>query len=112
MSSFSPTQLKKLTSKLDWRHVQSRMLEERQIDYIEGWFAVSEANSIFGFSGWDRHTQHIERIFERARGEVTHCTYLARVCIQVRAGGEVVWRENTPCGVVCEVNVADFGGTG
>ena len=43
MSSFSATQLKKLTSKLDWRHVQSRMLEERQIDYIEGWFAVSEA---------------------------------------------------------------------
>ena len=107
MSSFSPTQLKKLTSKLDWRHVQSRMLEERQIDYIEGWFAVSEANSIFGFSGWDRHTQLIERIFERARGEVTHCTYLARVCIQVRAGGGVVWREGTGTGSAASRNPAE-----
>src|SRR5262245_49254735 len=28
----------------------------RQLSYIEGWYAISEANRIFGFDGWSRET--------------------------------------------------------
>src|SRR5579863_294070 len=70
MSGFSPAQLKKLTGKLDRAHVQSRTVDGRQLDYIEGWFALSEANAIFGYANWDRETVHFERLFERTRGEL------------------------------------------
>ena len=66
MSGFSPAQLKKLTGKLDRVHVQTRTVEGKSIDYIEGWFALSEANAIFGFANWDRETVHFERLFERS----------------------------------------------
>ena len=36
--------------------VEQRQMEGKTIDYIEGWFAISEANAIFGFDGWDRET--------------------------------------------------------
>ena len=79
MSGFSPAQLKKLTGKLDRARVQTRCVEGRQLDYIEGWFALSEANAIFGFANWDRETVQVERLFERTRGEMTNCAYAIRV---------------------------------
>jgi DNA recombination protein Rad52 len=107
MSGFSPFQLKKLTGKLDRAHVQSRNIEGRTIDYIEGWFALSEANAIFGFANWDRETVHFERLFERTRGEMTTCSYSARVRIRVRAGGAIVSREGTGCGMASARNAGD-----
>ena len=98
MSGFSPTQLKKLTGKLDRAHVQQRKVDGRAIDYIEGWFAVSEANAIFGYANWDRETVHSERLFERTKGEVTSCAYAARIRIKVRANGTLISREGTGCG--------------
>jgi DNA recombination protein Rad52 len=98
MSAFSNNQLKALNRKLDRRHVQTRQVEGKQIDYIEGWFAIAEANNIFGFSGWDREVVHFERAYERTRGEQTSCGYLARVRISVRAGRTRVFREGTGWG--------------
>jgi hypothetical protein len=98
MSDFSKTQLRKLTGKLDRRHVQSREVEGRTVDYIEGWFAIAQANAIFGFSGWDREMTHFERIYERSRGDVTSCAYVARVRIRVRTGRTTIIREGTGCG--------------
>ena len=100
MSGFSSAQLRKLMGKLDRTHVQSRNVDGKQIDYIEGWFALSEANAIFGFSNWDRETVHFEKIFERKAGEMTTCAYLARVQIRVRVSDRTVCREGTgwePC---------------
>jgi recombination DNA repair RAD52 pathway protein len=71
MSDFSKLQLRKLRGKLDRRFVQSREVDGRSVDYIEGWFAVAQANAIFGFAGWDREMTHFERISERAHGDVT-----------------------------------------
>ena len=99
MNDFSKIQLRRLKGKLDRRFVQSRDVEGRSVDYIEGWFAIAQANAIFGFGGWDREMTHFERIYERTRGDVTSCAYVARVRIRVRTGRtKVVVREGTGCG--------------
>ena len=98
MNDFSKTQLRRLKRKLDRRFVQSREVEGRSVDYIEGWFALAQANALFGFGGWDREMTHFERIYERSRGDVTSCSYVARIRIRVRAGAVVVVREGTGCG--------------
>lgn len=107
MSGFSTAQLRKLTAKLDRAHVQTRSVDGKQLDYIEGWFALSEANAIFGFANWDRETVHFERLFERSRGEVTTCAYLARVRIRVRAGDRSTVREGSGCGTASARQAAD-----
>ena len=107
MNGFSSAQLRKLTSKLDRAHVHTRSVEGRQLDYIEGWFALSEANAIFGFDNWDRETVHFERLFERVRGDMTSCAYLARVRIRVWAGDRQILREGTGCGTGSARNGAD-----
>lgn len=107
MNGFSPSQLKKLTAKLDRRHVHTRKIDHREIDYIEGWFAIAEANSIFGFGAWDRETTHCERVYERARGETVSCAYVARVRIRVRMGSATVVREGTGWGSGVARNPAD-----
>jgi DNA recombination protein Rad52 len=98
MSDFSKIQLRRLHGKLDRRFVQSRQVDGRSVDYIEGWFAINQANAIFGFAGWDREMTHFERIFERTRGDLTSCAYTARVRIRVRAGRSTIVREGSGCG--------------
>jgi hypothetical protein len=98
MSDFPKTQLRRLTSKLDRRHVHTREVDGRSVDYIEGWFAITQANAIFGFAGWDREMTHFERIYERSRGDVTSCAYVARVRIRVRTGRTTIVREGSGCG--------------
>src|ERR1700741_2181990 len=107
MSDFSKTQLRKLTGKLDRRHVQSREVDGRAVDYIEGWFAISQANAIFGFDGWDREMTHFERVYERTRNDRVACGYLARIRIRVRAGESLVVREGTGWGHASAQTLAD-----
>ena len=107
MTGFSPAQLRKLGGKLDRSHVQSRSVEGRRIDYIEGWFALSQANAIFGFANCDRETVHFERLFERTRGEMTSCSYAVRVRVRVRAGDQTICREGTGCGTASARHPAD-----
>lgn len=104
---FSSAQLQKLADKLDRQHVHTRTVDGRDIDYIEGWFAIAEANAIFGFGGWDREMVHCERLFERTRDQATSCAYLARVRIAVRAGATRVIREGTGLGSACCKNASD-----
>ena len=98
MSGFSKNQLRQLTRKLDRKHVHSRSIDGRSLYYIEGWFALSEANQIFGYAGWDREMVHFERIFDRSRGDAVACGYVARVRVRVRAGTSFVTREGTGFG--------------
>ncbi|MGA7312013.1 MAG: Rad52/Rad22 family DNA repair protein, partial [Pseudolabrys sp.] len=51
---FSAKQVQALRRKLDHRHVRTREANGRELSYIEGWYAISEANRIFGFDGWNR----------------------------------------------------------
>ena len=53
---FSAKQVKALRRNLDHRYVRTREANGRALSYIEGWYAISEANRIFGFDGWSRET--------------------------------------------------------
>jgi DNA recombination protein Rad52 len=101
------SQIKKLVAKLDRRHVHQRQIEDRAIAYIEGWFAISEANAIFGFDGWDRQTLHLERIYEQNRNKETQCAYSARVRVQVKAGNQIIIREGSGFGQATARSRAD-----
>jgi DNA recombination protein Rad52 len=108
MSSFSPQQIRALIGKLDRRHVHSRTVDGREFSYIEGWFAIAEANAIFGFGGWDREMIHFERVYERSRGDTISCAYLARVRIHVRAADTSILREGTGWGAATGNTLADI----
>jgi DNA recombination protein Rad52 len=107
MRGFSPAQVRALSAKLDSAHVQTRQDDGRAIAYIEGWFAVAEANAIFGFGGWDREMVHFERLFERSKVGGIACAYLARVRITVRTGGSRVVREGTGFGYALRHQASD-----
>jgi hypothetical protein len=53
---FSEKQLQALRRSLNSRHIRTREANGRELSYIEGWYAISEANRIFGFDGWNRET--------------------------------------------------------
>ena len=48
---FSTKQVQTLRHNLDHRSVRTREANGRKLSYIEGWYAISEANRIFGFDG-------------------------------------------------------------
>ncbi|MDR5728839.1 MAG: Rad52/Rad22 family DNA repair protein [Terriglobia bacterium] len=106
MSGFAPAQIKKLVRSLDPAKIRIREAEGKPLRYIEGWFAIQEANAIFGFAGWDRQMVHCEKLYERTRGTATAVAYSARVRIRVRAGGDLIIREGTGFGTACEPDLA------
>jgi len=96
---FSRDQLKKLVRDVDVKHVQTREFDGKRLSYIEGWYAIAQANAIFGHAGWDREMVHFERVMERTRSDsIVTCGYMARVRIRVRAGSTEVIREGTGWG--------------
>lgn len=107
MSGFSEHQLTALAETLARSAVQTRDLDGRTLHYIEGWFAIAEANAIFGFGGWDREMVHFERAFERIRGEMVNCGYIARVRIRVRTADSEIIREGTGFGAANARSAAD-----
>lgn len=89
----SDKQLDALRAPLDAARVLTRSQSGRNLSYIEGWWAISEANRIFGFDGWTRETVDVRCVSERqcAIGQRQvpgwSVTYIAKVI--VRAGGVV-----------------------
>ena len=59
---FTPEQTKELAAPLNKAHVASRSQAGRNLSYIEAWWAISEANRIFGFDGWTRETVDLTEI--------------------------------------------------
>src|SRR5690242_17732140 len=107
MSDFSENQLKELTKKLERSRVQQREVNGRVLDYLEGWFAIAEANSIFGYGGWDRVMVHCEQVFQTRVNGFTKCAYLARIRIRVRVNKAVVIREGTGFGQASSSDAAE-----
>ncbi len=105
--SFSVNQLKKLNRALDPAYIHVRDIDSRKISYIEGWFAIAQANEIFGPSAWDREMVHFERVYERANASGYTCGYLARVRIRVRAGATEIVREGTGWGAASAQALSD-----
>ena len=90
---FSAKQVQALRRKLDHRHIRTREAHGRELSYIEGWYAISEANRIFGFDGWNRETVESRCVLARENRGSFLAVYTARVRISVQAGGTTITRE-------------------
>ena len=90
---FSAKQVKALRRNLDQRYVRTREANGRELSYIEGWYAISEANRIFGFDGWNRETTESRCILARENRGSFLAVYTARVRITVQADGVTIIRE-------------------
>jgi len=83
---FSAKQVKALRRNLDHRYVRTREANGRELSYIEGWYAISEANRIFGFDGWSRETVESRCVLARENRGAFLAVYTARVRISVQTG--------------------------
>ncbi|MDI1346881.1 MAG: Rad52/Rad22 family DNA repair protein [Pseudolabrys sp.] len=90
---FSAKQVSALQRKPDERIVKFREVNGRELSYIEGWHAISEANRIFGFDAWNRETADTKCVLARENRGAFHAVYTARVRITVQADGSTVIRE-------------------
>jgi hypothetical protein len=90
---FSARQVQALRRSPDHRHIRSREANGRQLSYLEGWYAISEANRIFGFDGWSRETVETRCAVARENRGAFLAIYIARVRITVHADGAMIIRE-------------------
>jgi DNA recombination protein Rad52 len=90
---FSAKQVQALRRKLDHRHIRTREANGRELSYIEGWYAISEANRIFGFDGWNRETVETRCVLARENRGSFLAVYIARVRITVHTDGVTIIRE-------------------
>ena len=90
---FSAKQLQALQRSLNHRHIRTREANGRELSYIEGWYAISEANRIFGFDGWNRETLESRCALTRENRGSFLAIYIARVRITVHAGSATIIRE-------------------
>ena len=93
MMGFSTKQIQALRRNLGGRQIRTREVNGRELSYIEGWFAISEANRIFGFDGWSRETIESRSVFARENRGSFFAVYIAKVRITVQAAGTTVIRE-------------------
>ena len=91
--TFSAKQVQALRRSLNHCHVRTREANGRELSYIEGWYAISEANRIFGFDGWNRETVDSRCVLARENRGSFLAIYIARVRITVRADGVTIIRE-------------------
>ena len=65
----------------------------RELSYIEGWFAMSQANRIFGFDAWSRETVETRCVLTRENRGTFIAVYIAKVRISVQAAASTIIRE-------------------
>src|SRR5262249_48775578 len=90
---FSAKQLGALKRNLAGRQIRTRQAHGRELSYIEGWFAISVANRIFGFDGWNRETVESRCVLARENRGSFAAVYIAKVRITVQADGSTIIRE-------------------
>ena len=90
---FTEKQVQALRRSLNARHVRTREANGRELSYIEGWYAISEANRIFGFDGWSRETVETRCVLARENRGSFVAVYIAKVRITVHADGATIVRE-------------------
>ena len=90
---FSAKQVQALRRSLNSRHIRTREANGRELSYIEGWYAISEANRIFGFDGWNRETVESRCVLARENRGSFLAVYIAKVRITVHADGATIVRE-------------------
>lgn len=106
---FTQEQLAALQAKLDPAHVAQRQQAGRKLSYIEGWWAISEANRIFGHDCWHRETIQLRQLGEPYEKDgKKRVAYMARVRIEAFAGERCIIREGTGygSGIDADLNAA------
>ena len=93
MMGFSAKQVQTLRRSLNGRHVRTRVMNGRELSYIEGWYAISEANRIFGFDAWSRETVETRSVLARENRGSFLAVYVAKVRITVQVDGTTIVRE-------------------
>ena len=53
---FTDKQVRALGRSVPASAIRTRMSSGKELTFIEGWYAVAQANRIFGVDGWDRET--------------------------------------------------------
>src|SRR4029078_8873134 len=95
---FSAKQVMALKRNLNARQIRTREAHGRELSYIEGWFAISQANRIFGFDGWSRETVESRCGLTREHRGGFLAVYPAKVRVAVDAEGTKILREGHGCG--------------
>jgi DNA recombination protein Rad52 len=90
---FSDKQLRALRRQVPPRFIKSRMSGDKELSYIEGWYAITEANRIFGHDGWDRETVEVKCLQAKEARGTWSAVYSARVRIKVRSSEDEVIRD-------------------
>src|ERR1700690_2040353 len=90
---FSAKQVQARRRQPNGRNIRTREAHGRELSYLEGWYAISEANRIFGFDGWSRETLETRCVLTRENRGTFLAVYVARVRITVHAGGATTIRE-------------------
>ena len=77
--------------------VRTRSKGNFDLSYIEGWWAIAEANRIFGFDGWTRETLYCKEVCRYEIRDKHKVGYEAHVQITARAPDNSHWviREGT-----------------
>jgi hypothetical protein len=90
---FSAKQLQALRRQPNRCHIRTRQAHGRELSYLEGWYAIAEANRIFGFDGWSRETLETRCVLGRESKGSFLAVYIARVRVTVQAEGATIIRE-------------------
>ena len=90
---FSAKQVQALRRQPSHRYIRTREAHGRELTYLEGWYAISEANRIFGFDGWNRETIESKCVLARENRGTFLAVYIARVRVTVHADGATIIRE-------------------
>ena len=93
---FSDRQIRALQRGVGAQNIKTRVSDGRELSYVEGWFAIAEANRIFGFDGWDRETVEAKCIQTRETRGTFSVVYTVRVRVTVQSAERLVVREG--CG--------------
>jgi Rad52/22 family double-strand break repair protein len=93
---FSDRQTRALQRSVTAPNIRTRLSDGKELSYVEGWFAIAQANRIFGFDGWDRETVDAKCIQARETRGAYSVLYTARVRVTVQSGERPVVRDG--CG--------------
>ena len=96
--ALTDTQVRALRAKLEPKHVRTRKANGADLHYVEGWHVIAEANRIFGYDAWDRHTLSTRCVWSGSASHHYAAAYIAKVRIAVRAGAITITREGSGSG--------------
>jgi hypothetical protein len=91
--AFTDRQVRALNRRVPLARIKTRFSEGKELSYIEGWFALDQANRIFGFDGWDRETIEARCVHTHNDRAASVAVYCARVRVTVRTERGTVVRD-------------------